>query len=291
MREPRELQVVLGRGQQEAMKILIVGNGQIGSALVKDLSKDNEVTVWSGDMGRLTAGDVQGDAVICAAGKTDLKWCEENPREAFEHNVEKPLSLSRACRKAGAFYLHFSSGCVWDGPFNDGKPFNWFDPPTPASFYAWTKAACDALLCDRGMGSIAILRPRQVFSAIKSPRNTLEKLRAYPALIDTPNSMTSLDAILTVTRYVLERRSTGRVWNVCNPGIITPYQVGVMLAEAGLRAMPEKLPKSDLDGWHKPRRVDTVLNDADMVALGIPAVEDAWRTTIAKVVAQGVMAK
>jgi hypothetical protein len=35
-----------------------------------------------------------------------------------------------------------------------------------------------------------------------------------------------------------------------------------MLFEHGLRAsMPQKLTKDELDSWHKPRRVDTVLTD------------------------------
>jgi hypothetical protein len=55
---------------------------------------------------------------------------------------------------------------------------------------------------------------------------------------------------------------TSRIINVYDKGITSPYEVGVMLAEAGLRDMPEKLEKSTLNEWHKPKRVDAVIKDS-----------------------------
>src|SRR5205823_4133626 len=101
-------------------------------------------------------------------------------------------------------YLHFSSGCIWDGPYDDnGKPFTPLHPARPAAYYSWTKAACDALLLGEDPENVAILRPRQVYSSLRSPRNTISKLNSYPKLVDTPNSMSSMDIIVKTVRHCL----------------------------------------------------------------------------------------
>ncbi len=123
------------------------------------------------------------DAIINAAGKTDLAWCEANAREAIRSNLEAPVRLYERILKfnSSVRFIHFSSGCVWDGPYNaDGLPFTPNSSPTPACLYSWTKAAADAMLLNLDPERIAILRPRQVYSGYQHPRNSLLKLLRYP---------------------------------------------------------------------------------------------------------------
>ena len=96
-----------------------------------------------------------------------------------------------------------------------------------------------------------------------TPRNTLSKLLRYPGLIDTPNSMSSTNIIVRTTKHLLDSLIDWQgSWSIYDRGHTTPYAVGVMLAEAGLREMPEKITKDALDQWHRPKRVDAVLYDA-----------------------------
>src|ERR1044071_2604645 len=178
--------------------IIIIGQGQIGQALADSLD-EYAPHVWPGDIDDLTTEHLERlspYAVVNAAGRTDLAWCETNAREAARSNLEAPVRLYERIRKVlgpAPRFIHFSSGCVWDGPYReDGRPFEPNDPATPGSFYSWTKAACDAMLMAHDPTQVAILRARQVYSVSSSPRNTLMKLLRYPKLIDTPNSMTSL---------------------------------------------------------------------------------------------------
>lgn len=250
------------------MKIVIIGKGQVGSILAGDLANDFKITEWQHNLIDLTSAEIAKlapDAIINTAGKTDLAWCEEHAREAFRSNVEAPIFAYRAMRAAtkSAFFIHFSSGCIWDGPYRaDGRPFEPHDPPTPAAFYSWTKAAADALLLDDDPHRIAILRPRQVFSGADSPRNTLIKLTRYEKLIDTPNSMTSAETIVKTVRYLLTaKEERSGIWNIYDKGIATPFAIGKMLAKAKLRIDPVAFTKEELDAFHKPKRVDTVLHD------------------------------
>lgn len=274
-----------------SMHILIVGKGHLGTFLVDHFVKSNIVTTqWPLKIEDLTsslpkmAEELAGnciDFVINAGGKTDLPWCEANPHEAFQANVIAPLMLARACRVVGARFIHLGSGCVWDGPYNpDGKPFVPTFPVTPACFYSWTKAACDAMLLTESSDDVWILRPRQVFSHAHSPRNTLFKLMGYKSLLDTPNSMTSAAIIATTIEHILAYGGP-EIINVYNHGASTPYRIGQMLAAAGLREPPELLTKDQLDGFHKPKRVDTVLYDHWFEEhIVVPPVEDALQHDI-----------
>lgn len=270
------------------MNIVIIGKGQVGSILADALT-DHTVTVWQHNLIDLTADELaklNPDVVINAAGKTDLLWCETHALQAFHSNVEAPVAVYRTVRSLNdkAFFIHFSSGCIWDGPYReDGKPFGPYDPPTPAAFYSWTKAACDAMLLAEDANRVAILRPRQVFSSSTSPRNTLMKLVRYEKLIDTPNSMTSAETIVKMVRYLLT--ATGDragIWNVYDEGVTTPFRVGQLLAEAKLRGEPTAFTKAELDSFHKPKRVDTVLYDERFEKTIKPKpVEDMLRAAIA----------
>lgn len=271
-------------------RILVIGKGHLGTFL-KTLWNLPDELHWKSEMAGLdepALKRIRPDAVVNTAGKTDLAWCESNPGECFRCNVAAPLGVYRTVRTLGTVpYIHLSSGCVWDGPYKpNGMPFQPNDPPTPACFYAWSKAACDALLLDEAEASLTpllILRPRQVYSPEISPRNTLTKLNGYPKLLDTPNSMTSTMTIAnTVEMAVKTGLFWGRIMNVYDKGCSSPFEVGTLLAEAGCRKPPEKLTKNELDAWHKPKRVDAVIQDMVFERfVNPPTVQEELRRNIA----------
>ncbi|MEI6233450.1 MAG: sugar nucleotide-binding protein [Planctomycetota bacterium] len=272
-------------------KVILIGKGHLGSYL-KNLWQIPDELHWAREMSDLnveTLKRLQPDVVINTAGKTDLRWCEDNANECFRCNVSAPISVYRAVKEAfngNIPYIHLSSGCVWDGPYRpDGKPFLPNDPATPACFYAWTKAACDALLISEATAPVIALRPRQVYSPLASARNTLTKLNSYANLLDTPNSMTSADTIATTIEQLLDMSHYSQwpfIMNVYERGFSSPFEVGTFLAEAGTRNAPGKLTKSELDTWHKPKRVDAVIEDSYFEkTFNPPTVQDELKRNIA----------
>lgn len=266
------------------MRKMVVGKGHLGCYIASKFCLSEEMH-WKGAMDELTIDKLRGvspDVVINTAGKTDLPWCENNPHEAFSSNVIGPIALYRRCNELSIKFVHLSSGCVWDGPYNkDGKPFRPIDPVTPACFYAWTKAICDSVLVQES-NSVLIIRARQLYSPINSPRNSLIKLKAYNNLLDTPNSMTSADTIVKTIEVMLKTKiNAPLIMNVYDKGVTTPYEVAKFLYEAGLREAPGLLDKHKLDQWHKPRRVDTVLYDSTFEHfVQPPLVQDELRRVI-----------
>lgn len=278
-------------------KVLLIGRGQVGTELSKRLH-NVDLHWWDGrieEVNESIINDLSPHAVINAAGKTDLRWCEDNAREAFAANVEAPVELFKRVLKVedACRFIQFSSGCIWDGPFDESnKAFEPQSIPSPASYYAWTKAACDAMLLSIDAGRVAILRPRQVYSASDSPRNTLMKLLRYPKLIDTPNSMSSAEVIAKGVQTLLSASAWAGVYNVYDKGHTSPFRIGEMLAEAGLRERPIKIEKSELDTWHRPRRVDTVIHDDRFEAMVSPrSVDEVLRENITELSKLVLLAK
>lgn len=243
--------------------MIVVGRGHLGPQIAQAFHAD----LWPGSIADLTRAIRRGEIdanrpIINAAGKTDLGWCESHAAETIYANIADPLALASVSRRL----IHLSSGCVWDGPHReDGQPFGPADPPSPTCVYSWTKAACDALIPTAAAGLWAILRPRQVFSALRHPRNMLTKLLSYPRLIDTPQSVTSLDTLIATIEILVRSAMMHTLWDrvtcVYDRGTISPLQIGRLLAARGLCPQPELLTKEHLDQWHRPKRVDVVMHD------------------------------
>lgn len=274
--------------------ILVLGKGHLGSYLARKWNIRSEFH-WRTELSDLTPDFLQKlrpRAIVNTVGKTDLRWCEENAREAYRCNVEVPLALFRIASHSSVKIplIHISSGCVWDGPYNAlGKPFTVEQTVTPQAFYSWTKVSADTLLineaCRSEYGALAILRPRQVYSDSPANRNTLSKLRTYKELIDTPNSMTSADTIARTIETIIEYKKYGYngkwIYNVYDKGITSPFKVGQLLAEAKVREKPILMEKDFLDTILRPKRVDTVLYDYDFEYLVEPPnVEDELKRVI-----------
>jgi dTDP-4-dehydrorhamnose reductase len=264
------------------MKILVIGKGHLGTFLKQRL---NPALHYTGVLDHIEKGMLdEATVVVNTVGKTSLEFCESNPLAAWSSNVIQPLNLLRKIKDQ--LLIQISSGCVWDGPYDKHlHAFRPDSPVSPACFYSWTKSACDAMMLREAHGKyVSILRPRQVYSPVASERNTLTKLRRYSKLIDTPNSMTSAETIARTIEYMASHKNfalNGLINNVYDMGVTSPYEVGMLLYQAGLRDEPEKLTKTALDVTLKPRRVDTVLYD-QMFELEVcpPKVQDELKRVI-----------
>lgn len=253
------------------MKILIIGRGHLGSFLANFFDGVDQVVWHKGQMADVTVEAIRKsrcEAIVNTAAKTDIDWCQANPIEAWHNNVVEPLALFKRAQNALPMYgkfIQISSGCVWDGPYHsNGQPFQPDDAVSPACFYTWSKAACDALLLREARSTrLAIVRFRQLFShMMEFERNTLRKLVSYESLHDNPNSMCSAETVGRAIRAICDDRfSLPRVLNVYDLGVYSPFRVARMLNQKGLRGVPKLSMKDELDSQPRTRRVDTVLKD------------------------------
>lgn len=262
-------------------RILIFGQGQLGTyyrlyfesrgipvaALRVEIRDEAAV--------RAAVAAVEPDLVVNCAAKTNIDWCEQNRLEAFDINTLGADVIAKVCAEKGIYLLHLGSGCVQESKSADDVHTE-EDPPSPLCFYSWTKVWAENLLLDRakkqGLRTL-ILRPRQLLSAMVSPRNAVTKLLTYTKFIDTPNSCTIVEDLMWVTDELVARDATG-IYNVVNPGVTTPYEIATCLQEI---VKPEmqfvKITKAELNRMTLAERVDAVLSTEKLRSLGIELPE------------------
>ncbi len=264
------------------MKILIFGSGQMGQAYNEYFSgKGDEVHLTKGvdirNSNQVTKAitDFGPDLVINCAGKTNLDWCEQNRLECFDVNVLGTDTIGEACQNAGIYLVHLSSGCVQESLTEDIVHTE-DDPPHPLAYYSWTKVWADNLLMERAARKglkVLIVRGRQLMSVNASKRNALTKMLTYNKFIDTPNSMTIVEDMVEVTDKLVKQNATG-VFNVVNPGIMTPFRLANLLKEYVKPDMKVgKISKEELNAMTFATRVDCVLDTGKLNALGIELEE------------------
>ncbi|RJR26827.1 NAD-dependent epimerase/dehydratase family protein [candidate division WWE3 bacterium] len=248
-------------------KILIFGNGQIGAFYKSHFDKIGvKAEIANADITDLESvereiSSINPDVVINTAAKTNLEWCANNKLETFNTNVLGADNIAQTCDKHGVYFIHFSSGCIFESKdFNDAKKET--SIPAPAAYYSWTKVWSEQLVQfnkSRDFKYI-ILRPRQPISSQFNYKNTLVKLLTFTKFIDTPNTVTVLEDLMEWTTKIIETKPVG-VLNVANEGWTTPYKEALLLKKYILPGLPiEKITKSELNKLTPNKRVDTILD-------------------------------
>lgn len=162
--------------------------------------------------------------VINAAGITgrpNIDWCETHKIETIQGNVLGPLNILSACLEQKIYWVHLSSGCVFQGEGPGNRGFRETDPATPPSFYSLSKYLVDEVLKNF---PVLILRLRLPIDNISNPRNLIDKLAKYPKIIDVKNSVTIIDDLLFAAKKLMDKKKTG-IYHIVNPGVISHKEI------------------------------------------------------------------
>jgi len=228
------------------------------------------------------------DVVINAAGKTgrpNVDWCEDHREETIHANVTGPLVLLEECQKRGIYWVHLSSGCIYEGD-KGGEGFSEEDEPNFfGSFYSRSKAWSDRILREF---PVLILRIRMPFDGTTSERNLLMKLRKYPRVLDVENSLTYLPDFLKAAEVLIARRKTG-IYHIVNPGVLSPYRAMELYREIVDPAHAvERLTLDQLSDVVKAGRSNCRLSSSKIEREGIALlpVEEAMRKALRSLVSE-----
>ena len=130
--------------------ILLIGkNGQIGSELVRLLSRSAHVLALGHaelDLSqppdiRRSIRDAQPSVIINAAAYTAVDRAEEESELAQKINADAPAVIAEEAKKIDALLVHYSTDYVFDGA--KAVPYDENDPPNPLSVYGRTKLAAE----------------------------------------------------------------------------------------------------------------------------------------------------
>jgi len=257
-------------------KILIFGNGQIGNFYLNYFQQKSidcqisEANITIPSEIESAISQFQPTVVINTAAVTNLEECSADQIKAFNVNVLGANNVALACDKNNIYFIHFSSGCIFQSiDENDSKKET--DTPAPAAYYSWTKVWSENLILFNKSDNFRylILRPRQPISSQVNPKNMLVKMLTFINFVDTPNTGTVIEDLMDWTHQLIKLQYVGII-HVANSGWSTPYRIGLLLKKHILPQIEiNKISKDKLNKSTPNRRVDTVLDVSKLESLGI----------------------
>lgn len=210
-----------------------------------------------------------GTVVVNTAAKINLEWCETYKDTARIVNVTGAINVGRTCSKFGHHLVHISSGCIFDGMETE-KIYTEEDIPTPAAWYAETKAEADKLLMSSGYEKITIVRPRQLISATPHPTNMLTKFITLGGgdFIGSKNSVTCIEDMKNMIEHLIAGKHYG-IYNLANTGWLSPFRIAERLKET---IAPDlrlgRISYIEYIKTLKVKRVNTLLDVRKLMATG-----------------------
>jgi dTDP-4-dehydrorhamnose reductase len=251
---------LLSEGKE--VKKLIFGNGKVAN-VIKDkksviLTKE-QCDVSDYDAVRRAFEIHTPDVAINCAAITNLEKCEELKKRSYAVNTLGPLNLLEASIEKNVKLVHISSGCLFDG--ND-RISTEDSIPEPAVWYTRTKTWADEYIINRGYNNFLILRPRQLIASFKHPGNVLTKFAKLDSIgaIQEPNSVTGIEDFSEMIEHLIDIDATG-VFNCCNEGTITPYDIAMAVKEGiNPELQVRAISYSELLSLLPNRRVNTILS-------------------------------
>jgi len=218
------------------------------------------------------------DVIINAAvkiGKPNADWCEANHGITLESNVLVPANFERICREKGIYFVHMSSGCIYNGD-NNGKGFLESDRPNNygVSFHLTTKIMAEKMLENF---PCLIVRLKMPVDVKPHPRNLITKLAGYNKVIDEQNSITIVPDLISTMEKLINKKAIG-TYNVFNPGTISAAEIMTMYTEiVDPNHSFTKIPLDELQT--KVRRANSYLNTDKLISEGIylPEIHEATR--------------
>src|SRR5260221_2856674 len=265
------------------MKILIIGKGYIGTRC-KDEWGDEAVVadkkIYTVEDALALLDEHKPDVVLNAAGvrgKPNVDWCETHQVETMEGNVKLPINIAQACQERNIYLLHVGSGCVFYGVSPDPKGWKEDDFANPIAYYSKCKYAADLAL--GSLPNVGIARIRVPLDDRPYPGNIIDKLAAYPKIIDVANSITVIPDMIKVFHQLLEKKGEG-IFHVTNPGAIKYRDLMTLYREmVDPNQTNEWITEEQLvsQGLTAKTRSTNILQSANFEKLGInmPPIEEA----------------
>jgi dTDP-4-dehydrorhamnose reductase len=222
------------------MNILVLGGGYIGTNISRHLSQIHNVTLLNRHSFDYHVQDNMNELLKnCGAqlvfgafgftGKPNVDQAETLKVKCWELNVSVPLMINTVCADQKIPYVHFSSGCIFNGYARewsdaDSPNFGMFDH---SSFYSKTKHAFE--LASKHLPGL-VLRIRMPFSGCCSPRNYLSKMIGYDRLINLVNSKTCVHDMSEVVSKLIKsgnacQLSGRKTIHVVNPNPLNTGEV------------------------------------------------------------------
>ncbi len=272
------------------MRVVVFGSkGYLGSKFMEMYPDVHAPRVDIGEKDHVVSAleEFRPDLVINAVGRTgrpNIDWCEDHKEETMWSNVAGPLILLNECDTRGIYWVHMSSGCIYEGD-NGGKGYTEEDEPNfTKSFYSKSKAWIDQMLKEFPE-KVLVLRLRMPFDGTSEERNLITKIAHYDKVLDVQNSITYAPEFMEAAKKLIENEAKG-IYNIVNPGTISPFQIMNMYKEIVDPSHEfEPITNEELLKIAKAPRSNCVLNTDKLRGEGIELtpIEEAVRMALEEI--------
>lgn len=265
------------------MRVLLTGGtGMLGTALVKSLANDHEVTATylqnkvgmdrvtfvrldlaDHDQIRKVVEQAKPDLVIHAAAATDMEWCEAHPEEAIRLNSVATEVVAKEAAGAGARLVYISTDYVFDGKLGG---YTEDDDTNPLNVYGVSKLRGEAPVLENGG---AVIRTN-LFGASKKQSfvaSIISNARLGSNVIAAADQFSNPIFVDQAADCIVSLGAACRtgIFNVASVGKASRYEFALTVCDVfGLdrdtikRAKLGELVKTF--GWKAARPVDTSLD-------------------------------
>jgi dTDP-4-dehydrorhamnose reductase len=172
-------------------------------------------------------------AVVNAAGYVRVDEAEADADRCYRENTEGPAILARACRRAGARLVTFSSDLVFGG--DRDRPYEEDDAPRPLSVYGKSKHRAEQQVLDQFPAALVVrtgpfFGPWDAYNFLHQAITTLARGEAFVAAADTTVSPAYVPDLAHACLDLLVDQESG-LWHIANAGATTWADLAQAIAE------------------------------------------------------------
>ena len=193
------------------------------------------------------------DTVVNCIAIGDVDRCESESALAYQVNAALPAAIGRACARAGARLVHFSTDFVFDGALR--RPYREDDVARPLSEYGRSKLAGERAIVDTGCAQW-VFRISWLYGApggnlaadLLDPANTGRVFRLATDRVGVPNPVQLVAAevadFVARDRTSVESPPSGLYHLSCH-GATTWHAFGLAFVREAIRAgrlAPDRAP-------------------------------------------------
>ncbi len=222
------------------MKIIIIGNGQLGSFLHKNIKESNVIDYPEFDITRQDMiKDVveKYDIIINAAAYTLVDKAEEEQFKCYMINSMGPIMLTTECIKQNKKLVHISTESVYGSNDLNYIPIKETHKKTPINVYAKSKKIADEYIENLNNENILILRPGWLFGP-NNDHNFVEKIKRVilskeriNVVDDQIGTMSYVGLLLKAINSFINEKLPAGVYNIGNKGYPSRYDIACFVRD------------------------------------------------------------
>ncbi len=229
------------------MNLLIIGNGQLGSAITKIFSKNKEYNIKTTGIENeydlffdLTKDDLEKklenykpEIIILTAAYTHVDGCEQNPNLSKLVNVIGVQKVTNYCKKHETKLIFFSTDYIFDG---EKGPYNENDAPNPLNIYGAHKLEAENIIKEN-LKNYLIIRTAWLADPMFDDKNYIAQVLRKLKNAEIVKAVTDQYGNPTLTRNlvhnmeVLIKKNANGIFHVCGAETIDRFTYTKKLAK------------------------------------------------------------